>query len=148
MNAIKEMNSKPPFRVLVCDDSQLMLGTVHLALRRDPDFQTVELATGGREAILKAVQFKPDLVIMDVHMPDLDGIEATRQILRKMPGTRVLAFSSDLAWETVDAMFEAGASGYLVKGVGPTELIQAARAVLAGRNYLSLGLLESACGRA
>ena len=77
-------------------------------------------------------------------MPDLDGAEATRQILERVPETRVLAYSSDAAWETVDRMFAAGALGYVVKGPDFDELVRAARAVLAGAHFLSVALFRAA----
>jgi DNA-binding NarL/FixJ family response regulator len=111
-------------------------------LRSNSEFHVMDEAAGGQESVAKAVKLKPDLVLMDVRMPDVDGIEATRRILLAAPGTRVLAFSSDTAWLTVDRMLAAGASGYVVKGADPDELICAARTVLAGGRYLSAALLE------
>jgi len=85
-------------------------------------------------------------VLMDVCMPGLDGIETTRQILLGTPRTKVLAYSSDSAWSTVERMLSAGASGYVLKGSDPDELVRAARKVLAGERYLSLALPKTASG--
>ena len=144
MTQPNSVKPKPPYRVLVCDD----VATIRRALRRvlsiNSEFHVTDEATGGKESVAKAVKLKPDLVLMDVRMPDLDGIEATRRILLAVPGTKVLAFSSDTAWVTVDQMLAAGASGYVVKGADPDELVRAARTVLAGGHYLSAALLEPA----
>jgi len=138
------MKPKPPYRVLICDDVATIRRAVQELLSDDPEFQVVDEAVNGQESIAKAVQLKPDLVLMDVRMPDQDGIEATRQILLGAPGTKILAFSSDSDWATVNRMLGAGAGGYVLKGADPDELVRAARTVLAGRHYLSLGLLEAA----
>jgi len=131
-----------PYRVLVCDDLEMIRRTLQPVLYKLPEFQVVDEAVTGTESIAKAILLQPDLVLMDVHLPDLDGAETTRQILLGAPGTRVLAYSSDSAWETAERMIAAGVRGYVVKGIDEHEVIRAARAVLAGRHYLSLVLLE------
>ena len=138
----KPKKSERPYRVLVCDDAAIIRGAVREFLTDNSMFRVVGEAAGGLESIAKAAQLKPDLVLMDVHMPDLDGIEATRRILLGDPRTKVLAFSSDLARKTVERLFAAGACGYVVKGDDPDELVRAAQKVLAGGHYLSLALLK------
>jgi len=133
---------KSPYRVLVCDDLEMIRSTLQPVLCKFHEFQVVDEAVTGMESIAKAILLQPDLVLMDVHLPDLDGAETTRQILLGAPGTRVLAYSSDSAWETAERMIAAGVRGYVVKGIDEHEVIRAARAVLAGRHYLSLVLLE------
>jgi DNA-binding NarL/FixJ family response regulator len=132
------------YRVLICDDLELIRQTLQFVLRKNPEFQVVAEAASGRESIAKAIQWQPDLVVMDAKLPDLEGAEATRQILAGAPRTIVLAYSSDSAWESAERMLEAGARGYVVKGMDPDELVRAARTVLAGGHYLSLVLLEPA----
>ena len=133
---------KSPYRVLICDDLEMIRSTLQSVLCKYNEFQVVDVAVTGMESIAKAILLQPDLVLMDVHLPDLDGAETTRQILLGSPGTRVLAYSSDAAWETAERMIAAGIRGYVVKGLDENEVIRAARAVLAGRHYLSLVLLE------
>ena len=133
---------KSPYRVLVCDDLEMIRSTLQSVLHKYNEFQVVDVAVTGMESIVKAITLQPDLVLMDVHLPDLDGAETTRQILLGSPGTRVLAYSSDSAWETTERMIAAGIRGYVVKGLEENEVIRAARAILAGRYYLSLVLLE------
>jgi DNA-binding NarL/FixJ family response regulator len=135
---------KPNLRVLVCDDTAAIRKTIRLTFDKSPGFRVVDEAASGQEAIQKALHLKPDLVLMDVFMPALDGIEATRQILLTAPEIKVLAHSSDSKWETVDRMLAMGAAGYVVKGSDFDELLRAARTVVAGGHYLSRVLLESA----
>ncbi len=136
-------NPKPPYRVLICDDMATIRRVLQRVLRDDSEFLVVDEASSGQESVAKAIQLNPDLVLMDVHMPNLDGIAATRQILLGVPGTKVLAYSSDSAWATANRMLSAGARGYVLKGTDPEELVRAARTVLAGGHYLSPGLLEA-----
>ena len=107
------------------------------------EFEVVGEAVGGEDAIIKAISLKPDLIVMDFSIPDLDGAETTRQILARVPGTRVLAWSSDARWETVDRMFAAGARGYVVRGPDGEELVRAARAILDGALFLSRALFRA-----
>jgi two-component system invasion response regulator UvrY len=115
---------------------------IQAVLSNSSEFRVVDEAAGARDSIAKAVQLKPDLVLMDVRMPDLDGAEVIRQILRTAAGIKVLGYSSDSAWETAERMLGAGAGGYVVKGADLDELVRAARMVSAGGHYLSLALLE------
>jgi two-component system invasion response regulator UvrY len=85
------------------------------------------------------------LVLMALKMPDLDGAEAMRLILLSLAGTKILVYSADAAWETVERMFAAGATGYVVKGGDVDELVRAARTVLGGGHYLSLALFDPMC---
>lgn len=133
---------KAPYRVLVCDGLAMVRQAIQLVLRNSSEFHVVDEATGGRDSIAKAVKLKPDLVVMDVRMPDLDAAEAIRQILLGAAGIKVLGYSSDSAWETADRMLGAGAGGYVVKGADLEELVRAARMVIAGGHYLSLALLQ------
>jgi len=144
MTCSEAAKPKPPYRVLVCDDVATIRQGVQRLLCDAAEFHVVDEAAGGEESITKAIQLRPDLVLMDVSMPGLDGIEATRQILFAAPGTKVLAYSSDSAWSTVERMLGAGASGYVLKGSDPDELVRAARKVLAGERYLSLALPKPA----
>jgi len=133
---------KPRYRVLICDDVGMIRQAVRSMFENTRDFEVVDEAVGGEDAIIKAGTLKPDLIVMDFSMPGLNGAEATRQILDRVPGTRVLAHSSDATWETVDRMFAAGALGYVVKGPDGEELVRAARVVLGGAHFLSLALFR------
>jgi DNA-binding NarL/FixJ family response regulator len=125
-------------RTLLVDDHQIMCQGVRLLLEREPDFLVLSPeAHDGREAIELAQEHRPDVVVMDLNMPGLNGIEATRRILRDSPGTRVIALTGHTDARRVCEALEAGASGYVVKDAAAEELIGAIRAAVAGQTYLS-----------
>jgi len=133
------MNKK--HRVLLCDDQDMVRWTVREILKLQADIEVVGEASGGQAGIAAALELLPDLVLMDVSMPEVDGLEATRQIVTKAPAVKVLAHSSQSNWETVDQMFAAGARGYVLKQSNAGELVRAIRTVLAGGSFLSPGLM-------
>jgi DNA-binding NarL/FixJ family response regulator len=125
-------------RTLLVDDHQIMCQGVRLLLEREPDFLVLaEEAHDGREAIELARAHSPDAVVMDLNMPGLNGIEATRRIVHDSPGTRVIALTGHTDARRVCEALEAGASGYVVKDAAAQELIGAIRAAVAGQTYLS-----------
>jgi DNA-binding NarL/FixJ family response regulator len=128
---------KDGIRVLLCDDRPLVRARSRETLANAPAVSVIGEADGGHAGVRMALELKPDVVVMDVDMPDLDGIEATRQILAQAPYIKVLAFSAGSSWSLVREMLSAGASGYLVKGSDPDELVRAITAVMAGTHYLS-----------
>jgi DNA-binding NarL/FixJ family response regulator len=121
----------------LCDDRPLVRARCHEAFAQAPGIQVVGEADGGHAGIKMALQLKPDVVVMDVDMPDLDGVEATRFILARAPDIKVLAYSAGNNSDVVREMFSAGASGYLVKGGDAAELIEAVYSLVSGRPYLS-----------
>jgi DNA-binding NarL/FixJ family response regulator len=127
-------------RILLADDHQLLRAGLRSLLSREFDFEIVGEASDGREAVELTARLTPDLVIMDIGMPNLNGIEATRQIHALSPKSKVLALSMHATTPFVSRMLEAGAAGYLLKDSAYEELIQAVRAVLAGHVYLSAGI--------
>ena len=128
----------PRARLLLCDDQKLIRTRVREILKAVPSIEIVGEAADGRTAVAMALQLKPDVVLMDVSMPNLNGIEATRQILSRLPKTRVLAFSVESDAETVRSMFAAGARGYLIKTGDPVELVVALQKVLAGDYFFGI----------
>ena len=128
-------------RVLVCDDQDLVRLSVLEILKRQTGVQVVGEASGDEAAIRAALELLPDLVIMDVSMPEVDGLEATRQIVANAPNVKVLAHSAESEWRIVEKMLAAGARGYVLKRGDPVELMCAIRVVLAGGSFLSPGLL-------
>ncbi len=118
--------------VLLADDQTLVRDGFRLILNAEDDIDVVAEAGNGSEAVDEALRTKPDLVLMDIRMPELDGIEATRQLLDRLPGTRVLMLTTfDLDEYVIDA-FRAGASGFLLKTVPRDQLIGAVRTVHSG----------------
>jgi DNA-binding NarL/FixJ family response regulator len=130
------MNGTGKIRVLLADDHVVLRqGTRHL-LEREPDLEVVGEAGDGEEAVRLTTQLKPDVVIMDVAMPNLSGIEATKQIKARMSSIAVLILTGYDYDEYIFSLLEAGAAGYLLKDVSGDELIDAVRAVYAGEPVL------------
>ena len=124
-------------RVVLADDHQIVCEGLAALLGRKPDLQVVEQVHSGPEAVSIARELHPDVIVMDLTMPGLNGIEATRQIGHGVPGTRVLCLSVHVDKRLVCAMLDAGASGYVVKDCAFEELVIAIRTVAAGQVYLS-----------
>lgn len=124
-------------RVVVADDHTILRKGLKLLLEREPDFKVIGEASDGREAVEQTERLKPDIVIMDIGMPNLNGIEATRRIQSSQPGVAVIILSvhSDEAY--ILRALKAGARGYLLKDSAEADLIQAVRAVGAGKAYFS-----------
>lgn len=127
--------SEPRCRVLLADDYPLMLRGLRTLL--EPGFEVVGEVTDGRALLAAAAACQPDLVIADIAMPGIDGIEATRRLQGTVPGVRVLILSSHPEPSWVCAAFEAGACGYLTKSSAPEEIELAVREVLLGHFYVS-----------
>ncbi len=126
-------------RVLIADDQQLVRTGFRLILESNPDIEIVGEAANGREAVALADEHRPDVVLMDIRMPELDGIEATRQLTasRREPPTRVLILTTfDLDEYVFDAL-RAGASGFLLKDVAASQLAAGVRMVAAGDALLA-----------
>ena len=124
-------------RVLIADDHKIMLAGLRSILEKQTDFEVVGEADNGRKAVQMAQGKKPDVVVMDVSMPDLNGIEATKQIIESLPETRVIALSMHSDKRFVMGMLRAGASGYLLKDCASQELANAIDQVARGKKYLS-----------
>jgi DNA-binding NarL/FixJ family response regulator len=124
-------------RVLIADDDDLMRAGLAELLSGDPSMEILGEATTGREAVERACRLGPDVVLMDVRMPDLDGIEATRELTRAAPDIRVLILTTFEQDDYVFGALRAGASGFLVKRTRPEELIAAVHTIAAGDSLLS-----------
>ena len=127
-------------RILLADDHAIVRDGIRLLLDREPDMEVVGEADNGHAAIDKAVALSPDIVIMDVSMPDLNGIEATRQITAKSTDTKIIALSMHKMKKLVTGMLASGANAYLLKNCVGEELIRAIREVMDGRLYVSAEL--------
>lgn len=125
-----------PIRVLIADDHVVMREGISFLLEAEPDIQVVGQASDGQEAWEKARQLKPDIVLMDITMPGISGLEATRQLRAALPETQVLVLTMHEGDEFFFRMLQAGASGYVLKGASSDELLNAIRAVHRGGVYL------------
>jgi DNA-binding NarL/FixJ family response regulator len=124
-------------RVLVADDQSMVRAGFRMLLSREPDIAVVAEATNGAEAVHKAARFDPTVVLMDIRMPELDGLEATRRILAADEHARVLILTTFDLDEYVYEALTAGASGFVLKDDPPEQLIAAIRTVAAGDALLS-----------
>ena len=129
-------------KVLIADDHQIVRQGLRTLLEKEPDLKVVAEAEDGRNTVRLAREFHPEVIIMDVAMPDLNGIEATRQIISEMSQVKVIALSMYADRRFVANMLKAGASGYLLKDCAFEELVRAIRAVLAHKTYLSPGVTD------
>ncbi|WPD18136.1 response regulator transcription factor [Thermaerobacter composti] len=125
-----------PIRVLVADDHAILRDGIRTLLEAQPDIAVVGEAADGREAVELARRLRPDVVLLDIGMPGMNGIEATRAILKERPETRVLILSMHDNEEYIFPILEAGAAGYVLKRSAATELVSALRAVVQGHTIL------------
>ncbi|MEU7363128.1 MULTISPECIES: response regulator [Streptomyces] len=131
----------PGIRVLIADDQPLVRRGLSLILSPDPAFEVVGEAEDGAQAVMLAQRLSPDVVVMDIRMPVLDGVGATEELARTLPGCRVLALSTFDMDEYVVAALRAGAYGFLPKDVSPEDLAAAIRTVHAGEAVVAPRLL-------
>jgi DNA-binding NarL/FixJ family response regulator len=124
-------------RVLVADDDHLMRAGLAELLTADPTIEIVAQAASGRQAVDQAERFTPDVVLMDIRMPDLDGIEATRELSRVAPQVRVLILTTFEQDDYIFGALRAGASGFLLKRARPEDLIAGVHTIAAGDSLLS-----------
>lgn len=129
-------------RILVADDHKIVRDGLRSLLEKTPDMEVVAEGEDGRTTAQLARKLRPDVVIMDVAMPGLNGVEATRQIIATVPGVKVVALSMHSDTMYVSGMLSAGASGYLAKDCAIDELIGAIRTVMANKVYLSPDVAE------
>lgn len=129
-------------RILLADDHSVVRRGFRLILETQEDMQVVGEASNGREAVQLAEELQPDLVVMDVSMPELNGIEATRRIGEVSGRTRILALSMHKDAVYVREILRAGAKGYLLKDAADHDLLNAVRAVSRGEGYLSPAVSE------
>ncbi|MCN9244339.1 response regulator transcription factor [Streptomyces sp. RY43-2] len=130
-----------PIRVLIADDQPLVRRGLALILTPDPAFEVVGEAENGAQAVESAHRLRPDVVVMDIRMPVLDGVAATDRLTRELPGCRVLALSTFDMDEYVVAALRAGACGFLPKDISPEELVTAVRVVHTGEAAVAPRLL-------
>ncbi|MBN1473816.1 MAG: response regulator transcription factor [Syntrophaceae bacterium] len=126
-----------PIKVIIVDDHAVIREGLQMLLESDPDIKVIATCSTGINAISEVRNLKPDIVVMDISMPDMDGIEATRHIAELKSSSKVIILSMHGSTEHVQRALNAGAVGYLLKQSAGTEVIMAVKAVHAGKRYLS-----------
>jgi two-component system response regulator NreC len=128
-------------QVLVVDDHGIVRDGLTALLEREPKFNVVGVAATGAEAISAASRLKPDVIVMDLVLPGLSGIDAMTRILKQLPHTRIVVLSASQSSEHVFTALRAGAVGYIVKDCASTDLILAVRAASTGERYFSASVM-------
>lgn len=123
-------------RILVCDDHTILRDGIRLLLDSQPDMQVIGEAGNGHEAVEKARTLKPDIILMDIAMPGLNGLEATKQIRHDNPHARVLVLTMYESDEYISRMLEAGVQGYVLKKAAGSDLVHAIYAINQGEAFL------------
>jgi DNA-binding NarL/FixJ family response regulator len=129
-------------RVLIVDDFELWKDFVIARLEEQPDLSIVGTASDGLQAVQKAEELQPDLILLDMFLPKLNGIEAVRQIRKLAPKSKKLFVSGESAWELVRTCFRVGGSGYVLKMDAATDLLAGVEAVLQGKQFVSPSLAD------
>lgn len=127
-------------KILIADDHSIIRSGLRMLFRSNAEFSVIAEAENGEEALEKIALHKPDIVILDISMPKINGIEATRVIRERHPSTKVLILTIYESEEYVNQMVLAGASGYVLKDAGKKELFAAVRAIAAGERFFSPGI--------
>jgi DNA-binding NarL/FixJ family response regulator len=125
------------YKILVVDDSDRFRQFLVLSLRRRAEFQLINEASDGLEAVERAEELKPDLILMDIGLPGVNGIEAWRRIREVSPNSKILFVSLESSADVVREALDLGAQGYILKAAAASELLPAVDAVLQGKQYLS-----------
>ena len=133
-------------RLLIVDDHPMLRTGLRQAMAQHSHFTVVGEASTGELAVQLALELKPDLVVMDVHLHIMNGLEATRQILSAVPATKILIFSGNLTGGTVDEAMQAGAGGYICKRASAEDLMNAIDGVMAGNICLSPEVSQTILG--
>jgi DNA-binding NarL/FixJ family response regulator len=139
--------SAKPIRVLLVDDDDLMRAGLRAVLSSDETIEVIGEAGDGRTAVDLTIAFRPELVLMDVRMPDLDGISATREVLGVSPEVKVVILTTFEQDDYIFGALSAGASGFLLKRTSPEELIAAIHAIAAGDSLLSPSVTRTVIDR-
>jgi len=126
-----------PFRILLADDHEIVRRGLCSLLRAQPDWEVCGEAGNGREAVEKALQLQPEVVILDVGMPSLNGLEATRQILKANPQIKILILTLHESDQVVQEVLNAGARGFLLKSDAARDLVAAVEALRRGKIYFT-----------
>jgi DNA-binding NarL/FixJ family response regulator len=133
-------------RILLADDHETVREGLRMILNSQPDMQVVGTASDGREAVTQCERITPDVVIMDISMPGLNGLAATQQLMERCPGAKVLTLTRHADSSYLQQLLRAGAAGYVLKQSRPAELLHAIRSVATGGKYLDAAMTAPVIG--
>ncbi|HEY6249007.1 MAG TPA: response regulator transcription factor [Candidatus Angelobacter sp.] len=134
--------AKHPIRVFVVDDYEPFRRIVVLTIEQQPELQTIGEASDGLEAVRKAEELQPDLILLDIGLPTLNGIEVARRIRERSPKSKILFLSENRSLDIIEAALHTGAGGYVVKSDAGSKLLPAVEAVLQGKQFISSSLSD------
>jgi DNA-binding NarL/FixJ family response regulator len=137
---VNDDRSVSSVRVLVVDDFEPFLRFICAMLRKGPELQVIGEVSDGLEAVRKAEELQPDLILLDIGLPTLNGIEAARRIRKLSPESKILFVSQEASADAVQEALSLGAAGYVSKAQAGSELLAAVEAVLQGNQFVSSGL--------
>jgi DNA-binding NarL/FixJ family response regulator len=132
-----------PVRIMLVDDHPLIREAIAHLVASAPDFELVGEAANGKECLERIADLRPDILVLDIAMPDMNGEQVSRELRRRYPELKIIALSGYNDRQFVRAMTRAGAKAYVVKSASGRELIHALRAVASGKNYLSPEVIEA-----
>ena len=135
--AVPRMERMNPVRILIADDYEVVRRGIATVLEARPGWIVVAQAATGREAVEKAKKFKPDIIVLDIGMPELNGLEALRQIQKEVPQSKVLIFTTDESEDIANDALGAGAMGYLFQSDGAEALVTAVESLMQNRPFLT-----------
>ena len=141
------MGERAPLRILLADDHVTVRHGLRLLLDSQPDMIVISEASDGNAAMQNAIALKPDVIVMDISMPGMNGLAATRALKQKQPDITIVTLTRHSDDAYVQELLRAGVSGYVLKQSAPTELLQAIRAAAAGRLYLDSALTARVTAR-
>jgi len=136
-NSDQESNMRTITKVLLVDDHAVVRDGIRARFEAHPDFEVVGEAVNGRDAIIKAGELKPDIVLMDISMPVMNGMDAARQIRNDYPDMKVIILTMHEHKEYIQGVIRCGAHGYIVKDVSSQEMLNAIKTVIGGETYYS-----------
>src|ERR1700733_3867290 len=143
---VNSTSSIPPVSVLIVDDHGIVRDGIRSLLEREDGLSVVGVAATGEQAVLAADRLRPDVITMDLVLPTLNGIDATKIILSSLPETKIIVLSACSTSEHIYQALHAGACGYVLKDALGPELVRAVRAVLSGKQYLSSSIAPAFAG--
>ncbi len=137
------MGTDPPYRIVIAEDHTILREGLKALLSADPEFEIAGEASDGQEAIHRVGELEPDLILLDLSMPRMDGISAIKDITKRYPAVKIVALTVHKTEEYILAALEAGADGYVLKDATHGELVMAIKTVLDDRPYLSPGVSKT-----